>query len=227
MSSKAFDGPIGDSPARRVTLTSYRCLDVMIAGAALVICAPVLLASFLAVRLERGGPAIFRQRRLGLQGRSFTVHKFRTMHLECDAAVHREYVQQLISGTETTHADSDGRELYKLAADSRVTPVGRFLRNTSLDELPQLYDVLRGHMSLVGPRPVVPYEAELYPAGYLRRFAVKPGLTGLWQVNGRNERTYREMVMLDLAWVEHHSILLYLSILARTPWVLLRRRGAA
>ena len=101
------------------------------------------------------------------------------------------------------------------------------LRRASLDELPQLLDVLRGHMSLVGPRPVIPYEAELYPPDYDRRFAVKPGLTGLWQVSGRNERTYREMVALDIAWVERHSVGTYLSILARTPWALLRSRGAA
>jgi lipopolysaccharide/colanic/teichoic acid biosynthesis glycosyltransferase len=133
----------------------------------------------------------------------------------------------LIAGAEPSHANDDGRDLYKLAADDRVTRVGRVLRKTSLDELPQIFDVLRGHMSLVGPRPVIPYEAELYPPAYDRRFAVKPGMTGYWQVNGRNERTYQEMVELDIVWVERHSIRLYLSILLRTPWVLLRRRGAA
>jgi len=149
------------------------------------------------------------------------------MSAQADPAIHRAYVRQLIGGGEVQHARSDGCELYKLAADDRITRVGALLRRTSADELPQLFDVLRGHMSLVGPRPVIPYEAELYPAAYDRRFAVKPGLTGLWQVNGRNERTYREMVDLDLAWVERSSLRLYLSILARTPWVLLQRRGAA
>jgi lipopolysaccharide/colanic/teichoic acid biosynthesis glycosyltransferase len=149
------------------------------------------------------------------------------MRLEADPSVHREYVAQLIGGDEQTQTDAGGRDLYKLTADDRVTRVGRLLRKTSLDELPQLYDVLRGQMSLVGPRPVIPYEAELYPPAYDRRFAVKPGLTGLWQVSGRNERTYREMVALDVVWVERRSTRLYLSILLRTPWVLLRRRGAA
>jgi lipopolysaccharide/colanic/teichoic acid biosynthesis glycosyltransferase len=212
---------------RSLTLSICRSLDVLIATVSVIVCAPLLLLACIAIRLEGGGPAIFRQRRLGRDKRPFTVHKLRTMRLEADPKVHREYVEQLIAGSETTHADGEGRDLYKLAADDRVTRVGRFLRKTSFDELPQIFDVLRGHMSLVGPRPVIPYEAELYPASYDRRFAVKPGITGLWQVNGRNERTYREMVELDVAWVERHSVGLYLLILARTPWVLLRRRGAA
>lgn len=212
---------------RSFELVIYRAFDLLIAIIGLFVCIPLFVVLCLAIRWESDGPAIFRQRRLGRDKRAFTVHKFRTMRLEADSRVHRKYVEQLIGGTETTHADDDGRDLYKLAADDRVTRVGRILRKTSLDELPQLYDVLRGHMSIVGPRPVIPYEAELYPPSYDRRFALKPGLTGLWQVNGRNERTYREMVALDVAWVERHSIRLYLSILLKTPWVLLRRRGAA
>jgi len=210
-----------------LTRVGYRALDVLIAGVCLVVCVPALLLACAAIRAESRGPAIFRQRRLGRDKRPFTVHKLRTMRQQADPAVHRAYVRQLIAGSEVAHVAGDGRELYKLAADDRVTRVGRILRKTSLDELPQLYDVLRGHMSIVGPRPVIPYEAELYPVGYDRRFAVKPGLTGLWQVNGRNERSYREMVAMDIAWVESCSLGLYLSILARTPWVLLRRRGAA
>jgi lipopolysaccharide/colanic/teichoic acid biosynthesis glycosyltransferase len=210
-----------------LTLATVRALDVVIALVGAIASIPLLVLICVAIRLEGGGPAIFRQRRLGRNKQIFTVHKFRTMRLEADPSVHREYVEQLIAGNETAHADDSGRDLYKLAADDRVTRVGRFLRKTSLDELPQIFDVLRGQMSLVGPRPVIPYEAELYPAGYDLRFAVKPGMTGLWQVNGRNERTYREMVEFDLAWVHRHSVACYLSILARTPWVLLRRRGAA
>ncbi len=212
---------------RSLVLVVYRVLDVLIAVVCLLVCLPLFVIVSLVIRWESDGPAIFRQRRLGRDKRAFTVHKFRTMRQEADPQVHREYVQQLIEGAETKHACEDGSDLYKLVADDRVTKVGRTLRKTSLDELPQLYDVLRGHMSLVGPRPVIPYEAEIYPPSYDRRFAVKPGLTGLWQVSGRNERTYREMVALDASWVERQSIPLYLSILARTPWVLLRRRGAA
>jgi lipopolysaccharide/colanic/teichoic acid biosynthesis glycosyltransferase len=215
--------------ARGALLRAFACraLDMLFAMVAILACLPLLLLIAIAIRMESAGPAIFRQRRLGRNKRLFTVHKFRTMRVEADPEVHREYVQQLISGRETRHGDDNGRELYKLASDDRVTGVGRILRRTSLDELPQIFDVLRGHMSLVGPRPVIPYEAELYPPGYDRRFAVKPGLTGLWQVNGRNERTYREMIELDVAWVERRSLALYLIILARTPWTLLTRRGAA
>ncbi len=227
MSTFAFKEEQSGSGDRSAALVAYRSLDLLLASLGLIACLPLLLATCLAIRLERGGPAIFRQRRLGQGKRPFTVHKFRTMRLEADSEIHREYVQALIGGTENAHVGEDGRDLYKLAADDRVTRVGRLLRKTSLDELPQLFDVLIGHMSLVGPRPVIPYEAELYPSSYDRRFEVKPGLTGLWQVNGRNERTYREMVALDIAWVERRSLRLYLSILARTPLVLLLRRGAA
>jgi lipopolysaccharide/colanic/teichoic acid biosynthesis glycosyltransferase len=212
------------SPATRI---GCRLLDVLLASLALLLSAPLLLVLCAVIRLDSDGPALFRQRRLGLGARPFTMHKLRTMRVSCDERVHREYVRQLLAGAEHAHVDVGGRDLYKLAADDRITRVGRALRRTSLDELPQLLDVLRGHMSLVGPRPVIPYEAELYPEGYERRFAVKPGITGLWQVNGRNERTYREMVELDIAWAERHSVGLYLSILLRTPWVLFCRRGAA
>jgi len=205
----------------------YRVFDLLIAAVGILVCLPLLAIICCAIRLEGGGPAIFRQRRLGRGKRPFTVHKFRTMRPSADPEVHRAYVEQLLAGAESTHTDRRGRDLYKLASDDRVTRVGRFLRSTSLDELPQLYDVLRGQMSVVGPRPVIPYEAELYPAAYDRRFAVKPGLTGLWQINGRNECTYHEMVALDVAWVERHSVWLYLSIVVRTPWVLVRCRGAA
>jgi lipopolysaccharide/colanic/teichoic acid biosynthesis glycosyltransferase len=227
MSAIAFKDEERRAQAGRVTSFSYRCIDVLLGLLGLLVAAPLMATICVAVRLDSEGAAIFTQQRLGRDKRPFTLHKFRTMRIEADPLVHREYVEQLIAGEERSYANGDGRDLYKLAADDRVTRVGRLLRKTSLDELPQLFDVLRGHMSLVGPRPVIPYEAELYPPRYDRRFAVKPGLTGLWQVSGRNERTYREMVALDVSWVERRSMALYLSILARTPWVLLRRRGAA
>jgi lipopolysaccharide/colanic/teichoic acid biosynthesis glycosyltransferase len=210
---------------RTLTAVAYRTLDLLLATIALLLTIPILLAACLAIRLETPGPAIFRQRRLGRDRRPFTVHKLRTMRTEADAEVHRRYVNQLIHGAETTHSDGT-RDLYKLAADDRMTRVGRLLRRTNLDELPQLIDVLRGPMSLVGPRPVISYEAEIYPPAYNRRFAVKPGLTGLWQVSGRSECSYREMVALDISWVERHSLSLYLRIVARTPWVLISSRGA-
>jgi lipopolysaccharide/colanic/teichoic acid biosynthesis glycosyltransferase len=226
MSTVAFKQQSNERRAGARLLT-YRLLDVALATLALLLSAPLLITLCVLIRLDSDGPAVFCQRRLGRHRRAFTVHKLRTMSLSCDERVHREYVRELLDGSGRAQADGTGRDLYKLAADDRVTRLGRVLRRTSLDELPQLIDVLRGHMSLVGPRPVIPYEAELYPPDYERRFEVKPGITGLWQVKGRNERTYREMVELDIAWAERHSLGLYLSILARTPWVLLTRRGAA
>lgn len=202
-----------------------RVLDIVIATLTLIITAPMLVLTAIAVRLESPGPTVFRQRRLGLHKQAFTVYKFRTMRAKADPAIHRAYIEELIRGAEHQHSNGR-RSLYKLVADDRITRVGRFLRRTSLDEVPQLFNVLRGDMSIVGPRPVVPYEAEIYPPQYDRRFETKPGLTGLWQVSGRSNRTYREMVELDIAWVERNSIALYLSIVVRTPWILLRGRNA-
>jgi lipopolysaccharide/colanic/teichoic acid biosynthesis glycosyltransferase len=215
----------------------------MVATVALTVLSPLLAAIALAIRLESGGPIIFRQRRLGLERRPFTVLKFRTMHDGAEEAPHREYVHALIghhraptghhrapTGRHRAPVDrpaEDGHCLYKLSRDRRVTRVGRVLRAWSLDELPQLVNVLRGEMALVGPRPVIPYEVERYPERYLRRFAVKPGLTGLWQVSGRNERTYEEMVSLDIEYAERASLLLDLRILARTLPVVLGRQGVA
>lgn len=203
-----------------------RALDVSIAALALILAAPVMLIVMLIIKLDSRGPAIFSQRRIGLNEHPFTVHKFRTMYAEADPAPHREYIAQLVNGVADGQANGDGA-IFKLAVDDRITPVGRFLRKTSVDELPQLWDVLRGEMSLVGPRPVVPYELEHYSAEQFRRFAVKPGLTGLWQVSGRNEKTYTEMVDLDLEYVERRSLALDLSILLKTLPVVIERKGVA
>ena len=147
------------------------------------------------------------------------------MRSDADSARHRDYVEQLINNRPESDPPENG--LYKLVVDDRITRVGRFLRSWSLDELPQLWNVVRGDMSLVGPRPVIPYEVELYPDWYHERFAVKPGLTGLWQVSGRSECTYEEMVVLDLEYVRRRTLPLDLAILARTVWVVVTRRGAA
>jgi lipopolysaccharide/colanic/teichoic acid biosynthesis glycosyltransferase len=214
------------APEKRLLAATLRALDLLIASACLLVSAVPLLLLCALIRLESPGAAVFRQRRLGRARRTFTMHKLRTMRKDADPEVHRRYVEELIGDSGGPHVNGR-RSLYKLAADDRVTRVGRMLRRASLDELPQLLDVVRGHMSVVGPRPVTAYEAELYPPTYERRFQVKPGLTGLWQVSGRNERTYREMVALDLAWVERRSLKLYLEIVARTPWAVIRGRGAA
>jgi lipopolysaccharide/colanic/teichoic acid biosynthesis glycosyltransferase len=211
------------SPRHVVLGATRRALDILVAGGLLLMLAPLLGVIALIIRLESGGPAVFRQQRLGHRLHPFTIFKFRTMRHEADVTPHREYVQSMIGRQD----GSERGRLYKLSVDDRVTRVGRFLRSWSLDELPQLLNVLRGHMALVGPRPVIPYEVDLYPESYLGRFAVKPGLTGLWQVSGRNERTYGEMVRLDIEYAERASLLFDLSILARTVPILITRRGVA
>lgn len=205
-----------------------RTLDLLVASVVLILAAPVMLAIAIAVRLDSPGPALFRQRRVGFHEQEFTVFKFRSMRLDADEERHRRYVSALITGDPGEGGDGSGDEnLYKLAVDDRITPTGRLIRSWSLDELPQLFNVVLGDMSLVGPRPAIPYEVESYPAWYTKRFAVKPGLTGLWQVSGRNERTYEEMVSLDIKYAEKRSFLGDLAILARTPKAVLGRRGVA
>jgi lipopolysaccharide/colanic/teichoic acid biosynthesis glycosyltransferase len=201
-----------------------RLVDLLLAGALLIVLAPAMIAIAVAIRLDSAGPALFRQRRVGLGGREFTVFKFRSMRADADPGRHREYVSALIQGT---NAEPGSGDLYKLTVDDRITPVGRWIRGWSLDELPQLLNVVAGQMSLVGPRPAIPYEVEEYPRWYMRRFDVKPGLTGLWQVNGRNERTYEEMVRLDVEYVETRTLRLDLGIVARTPLTVLRRKGVS
>jgi lipopolysaccharide/colanic/teichoic acid biosynthesis glycosyltransferase len=201
-----------------------RILDLTVAGLALLVLVPIIAITVIAVRLTSPGPVLFRQRRLGRGMRPFTVLKFRTMRADADSAVHRDYVRSLIGNKPEPKKHG---ELYKLVVDDRITPVGRFLRSWSLDEVPQLWNVLRGEMSLVGPRPVIEYEVDQYPDWYLRRFAVKPGLTGLWQVSGRNERTYEEMIRFDVEYAERRNLWLDLRILARTALVVMRRQGVA
>jgi exopolysaccharide biosynthesis polyprenyl glycosylphosphotransferase len=190
-------------------------MDKVVAAAALVVIAPVLLALALAVRMDTPGPVLFRQERVGVNGRSFTMLKFRSMVVDAD--------QQL----EALRADniSDGL-LFKLRDDPRVTRVGRWLRRLSLDELPQLVNVLTGSMSLVGPRPPLPSEVAAYDSSVRRRLLVKPGLTGLWQVSGRSDLSWDEAVRLDLRYVENWSLVLDLLILWRTGRAVLRRSGA-
>jgi lipopolysaccharide/colanic/teichoic acid biosynthesis glycosyltransferase len=200
-----------------------RTVDIIVGVGLVLVLAPVLLLVALAVRLDSRGPALFRQRRVGHEEREFTLLKFRSMRVDADPRGHREYVTSLIQGS----VANGGREnLYKLAVDDRITPTGRWIRRWSLDELPQLLNVIVGDMTLVGPRPAIPYEVAEYPGWYLQRFSVKPGLTGLWQVSGRSERTYEEMVRLDVEYAQSRTLMLDLSILAKTPWVVVGRRGA-
>jgi len=194
-----------------------RALDLTATVVLLVLLTPALLLIALAIRLDSPGPVLFRQRRVGRLRRSFMVAKFRTMQHGANHDVHRDYMLALIES---------GTPAPKLAGDARVTRVGAFLRRTSLDELPQLWNVLRGEMSLVGPRPPIPYEVEHYPAHWFERFLVKPGVTGLWQVSGRSEVSLEEMIELDVDYVRRRSVLLNIWILLRTAPAVLSMRGA-
>jgi lipopolysaccharide/colanic/teichoic acid biosynthesis glycosyltransferase len=168
------------------------------------------------------GPALFRQVRLGQHREPFVMLKFRTMYLDCDDGPHREYVRRLLEpGGCATGPDG----LYKLADDARITPLGRWLRRTSLDELPQLINVLRGEMSLVGPRPVLEWEADLFDPRYDRRYDVPPGITGLWQTSGRNRLTMTEALELDVCYVDSQCLHGDLAILLRTVPAVLRCEG--
>ncbi|MEM1181403.1 MAG: sugar transferase [Acidobacteriota bacterium] len=179
----------------------------------------------LLVRVDSPGPAIFRQQRLGRDRRPFTCYKLRTMDHGAPDAPHRAFIAELMGPDADTEPGADG--LFKLAGDRRVTRLGRFLRTSSLDELPQLLNVLRGEMSLVGPRPVVAYEVEHYLPRDLERFNVLPGLTGLWQVSGRSRRSYREMLDLDVDYARRWSPALDVRVLLATVGTLLRSAGQA
>ncbi len=211
-------------PGRRLVDASCRVLDVIGSALLLVALAPLLAAIAIAIRLDSPGPALFRQRRLGRNLQPFTVHKFRTMKNGVTEDQHREFVTGLIVG-EHPEQDAPGPR-YKMTEDSRVTRCGRILRRSSLDELPQLWNVLRGEMSLVGPRPPIPYEVEQYPPHWFARFAVKPGVTGLWQVNGRSDVTLEEMVRLDVEYIRRRSLWLNLQIIMRTVPAVLSAKGA-
>ena len=207
-----------------------RVIDIIFALTLILLLSPLLIAVAVAIRFDSHGPALFRQRRVGYGERQFTLFKFRSMRLDADPRGHQEYVTALIKGGDSTpEGGTDGGrgDLYKVAVDNRITQVGRWVRAWSIDELPQLFNVVLGDMTLVGPRPAIPYEVAEYPTWYLERFAVKPGLTGYWQVSGRSERSYEEMVRLDIRYVRSRSLGLDLSILFKTPWTVLSRKGAA
>ncbi len=209
---------------RRRSLALKRMLDIVGSLAMLILCLPVFLVIAVLVKFSSPGPVFFRQKRLGQFGRRFTFLKFRTMYVNNDSAIHQEYVSKLIAGQKEA---GQGQGVYKLTNDPRVTPLGRFLRKSSLDELPQLINVLRNDMSLVGPRPPLPYEYQRYLAWHRRRvLEMKPGMTGLWQVEGRSRTTFEEMVRIDLRYAGSRSFWLDLKILLDTPRAVLSGRGA-
>jgi lipopolysaccharide/colanic/teichoic acid biosynthesis glycosyltransferase len=191
-----------------------RLIDLSLSVPLLIIVTPLLLLLWCLVRFTSDGPAFFRQERVGRDMRSFTMLKLRTMYVGNHDEIHRNYVTNMLSAEEPAEAGENG--LFKLDGDPRVTRLGAWLRRTSLDELPQLLNVVRGDMSLVGPRPVLPWEAEMIGERYQRRFTVKPGLSGLWQVSGRSRLTMREAFELDIEYVDRYSLTLDLIIILRT-----------
>jgi lipopolysaccharide/colanic/teichoic acid biosynthesis glycosyltransferase len=195
---------------------------VLGAAAGLLVLAPVFAYIAVRIKLDSRGPVLFRQTRLGAGMNEFTTLKFRTMSVDADQSVHRAYIRETIGAGAT--ASHNG--LYKLERDDAVTKFGRRLRKSSLDELPQLLNVLRGDMSLVGPRPCLKYEAEQFSAHHLERFTVPQGLTGLWQVTARANSTYGEALDMDLAYVRNWSLSLDMRLLLRTPLEVIRQRGA-
>jgi lipopolysaccharide/colanic/teichoic acid biosynthesis glycosyltransferase len=203
---------------------------VLGSGSLLVVLSPVLVGIGVAIKLTSPGPILFHQTRIGQFGQPFRFLKFRSMYPEADPSVHAQYVQAFIRQSKPGHETPEALQqdgLFKLRHDPRITPLGHVLRRTSLDELPQLLNVLAGTMSLVGPRPPIPYEIKDYDLWHRRRvLEAKPGLTGLWQVQGRSRTTFDEMVRLDLHYIDTGSLWMDLKLLLQTPWTVLKGSGA-
>jgi lipopolysaccharide/colanic/teichoic acid biosynthesis glycosyltransferase len=218
---------LGGSPSKGpVRQFGKRCLDVVGSLALLLVLVPVFGLIAALIRLLSPGPVFFRQVRIGEQARPFTMLKFRTMHVNAPSAIHNDYVRWFITSSGESK-DSNRSEVFKITNDPRVTSIGRLLRKTSLDELPQLWNVLRGDMSLVGPRPPLQYEVDQYQAWHCRRVLdAKPGITGLWQVTGRSRTTFDEMVRLDIRYSRGCSVWTDIKILLATPRAVISGKGA-
>jgi lipopolysaccharide/colanic/teichoic acid biosynthesis glycosyltransferase len=215
-------------PRKRSLLVMKRGIDLLVSGLSLLLLSPIFLAIAVAIKLTSKGPVLFKQQRVGQYGKLFTVLKFRSMHVNNDHSVHKEFVTKLIANqAERQGATGNNEGVYKLTNDRRITPLGQFLRRTSLDELPQIVNVFLGAMSLVGPRPAIPYELAAYQTWHRRRILeAKPGITGLWQVTGRSLVKFDDMVRLDLRYANTWSLWLDLWILFRTPLAVIRGAGA-
>jgi lipopolysaccharide/colanic/teichoic acid biosynthesis glycosyltransferase len=216
------------SKDRRSVVMIKRAMDIAGSAVMLLLCGPVFVAIALAVKLSSKGPVFFRQQRVGQFGQHFTFLKFRSMRTNNDHSVHKEFITKFIASQASRQStNGNGEGVFKLTNDPRITPVGKFLRRTSLDELPQFLNVLGGEMSLVGPRPPIPYELAAYQTWHRRRvLEVKPGITGLWQVTGRSRVNFDEMVRLDLRYATTWSPALDFTILMRTPLAVIKGEGA-
>jgi lipopolysaccharide/colanic/teichoic acid biosynthesis glycosyltransferase len=213
--------------SKKLAFGIKRAMDVFGSAAALLFFSPALAAIAVAIKLTSKGPILFRQERLGQYGQTFTFLKFRSMYTNCDAKIHQEYVNQFIAGQVDETAADGTKPVFKIQKDPRITSIGKFIRRTSLDELPQFLNVLRGEMSLVGPRPPIAYEFRAYDLWHRRRvLEIKPGITGLWQVEGRSRTRFDDMVRLDLKYARGWSIWLDVKILIQTPSAVFSGDGA-
>ena len=226
--SKLYPDLKRKGPSKSTALAIKRIMDMTCSGALLLVLSPLLAVIAAIIKITSEGPVVYEQERLGQFGARFKCLKFRTMYTNNDPKIHREYVQQFIAGKDgLDQSEKSEKTVYKLTKDPRITSIGHFLRKTSLDELPQFWNVLRGDMSLVGPRPPVPYEFQVYDIWHRRRvLEIKPGVTGLWQVSGRNRMVFDEMVRLDLRYCQSWSLWLDLKILIATPRAVINGGGA-
>lgn len=202
-----------------------RIFDLVLGTLGLIILSPVMLAVAIAVKLNSPGPAIYSQKRVGELGQLFTIYKFRSMYSDLSPGLGGEKAAQMLEKLRTESNDASG-PMFKMKADPRITPVGKFIRKTSLDELPQLFNVIIGNMSVVGPRPAAPYEVSGYPDVAKRRLLIKPGVTGLWQVSGRSDVSFDRYVQMDIYYIEHWSIWLDLKIILLTFGAVFARKGS-
>jgi exopolysaccharide biosynthesis polyprenyl glycosylphosphotransferase len=218
---------LGEPALKGVGLIAKRFMDLSVSVLAVVVFAPLLLLIAVSVKLSSPGPVLFRQIRAGRDGTPFTFFKFRTMKHNIDDTIHREYATNFIGGKELRLRDEKKDEkIYKMPDDPRITQIGRILRRTSLDELPQLFNVVKGDMSLVGPRPPIAYELTIYKEWHKRRLRAKPGITGLWQVSGRSSVPFHDMVLLDIYYINRWSLPLDIEIILKTVPVVLSGKGA-
>jgi lipopolysaccharide/colanic/teichoic acid biosynthesis glycosyltransferase len=204
-----------------------RAMDIVGSALALLFLAPAFAVIAALIKMGSKGPVFFRQQRVGYHGKSFTFLKFRSMQVNNDSSAHKEFVKNLIAGKTEGKESGNGAGVYKMAHDPRITPIGAFLRRTSLDELPQFFNVLKGDMSLVGPRPAIPYEVAAYETWHRRRvLEAKPGITGMWQVHGRSRVKFDDIVRLDIRYAKAWSPWLDVKILAQTPRAVVSGNGA-
>jgi exopolysaccharide biosynthesis polyprenyl glycosylphosphotransferase len=219
--------PFAIESESRIQATLKRALDISASAALLIMLSPLFALVALLVKLKSPGPVFFKQERIGVAGKPFKMLKFRTMHVNNDSTIHQAFVSQFINAATPLGGNATAGTPFKIVNDPRVTSIGRFLRSSSIDELPQLWNVLLGDMSLVGPRPPLHYEVEQYKRWHYRRLVeAKPGITGLWQVSGRSRTTFDDMVRLDLRYAKKPSAWADIKILLATPRAVISGKGA-